>query len=327
MKIGVAISGGGSKGAHSVGVINAIRTLLNPEFSIVSGTSTGSLIGTLIATRQWQRLNAIYSNVKTSDIVKPRHDILGIDLGVEISFFVSAITGSQSIMTTDGLQNLIDSTIPDFEVVKGSQTLLLYTATELQSGKAVAFDNRITDPKDLRDALVASANQPTLMEPITIKGKQYVDGGVTEYLPLSQIFKRPESDELDLIISVASSPLEAPPVEEKYKESLAILGRAIELFGAEVASGDVLSARAINIARSLYDAICNKTNLGLSDLGITKEEEIWISNKKQIPTLTITPTRHIDEMTSLDFDPKKMKNLIKEGERDARNALKAAGYA
>lgn len=329
MKIGIAISGGGSKGAFNVGVVNALRTLLNPDFSIVSGTSTGSLIGTLIATRQFQLMNAVYSGVNTEDIVTSRHKLFGIDLGVELSLLISAIAGSESVFTTEGLQGIIDRNIPNFQKVKDSQSLLLYTATELQSGMSRVFDNRTLDPQELRNALVASANQPTLMEPIKIQGKQYVDGGVTEYLPLSAIFKREESQDLDLIISTTSSPLEPEYVQEDYTSSLDILGRTLEIFGAEIASGDLIAARAINIARKLYRHVCteNYTKWSQADAKniLTEEEESWIEGKKSIPVIHINPTRHITEMTSLDFDPDKMSALIKEGELTTRDVLRNQG--
>jgi predicted acylesterase/phospholipase RssA len=48
-RIGLALSGGGAKGAFTVGVLKVIDQLLDPApYPAISGTSTGSLVGTLL---------------------------------------------------------------------------------------------------------------------------------------------------------------------------------------------------------------------------------------------------------------------------------------
>ena len=50
-RIGLAISGGGSKGAFSVGAFQAIDAGLSAfPYPVISGTSTGSLIGSMLTT-------------------------------------------------------------------------------------------------------------------------------------------------------------------------------------------------------------------------------------------------------------------------------------
>ena len=46
-RIGLALSGGGSKGAFIVGALKIIDQRLDPQpYPVISGTSTGALIGT-----------------------------------------------------------------------------------------------------------------------------------------------------------------------------------------------------------------------------------------------------------------------------------------
>lgn len=319
MNIAVAISGGGSLGAYSVGCVNAIRTLLNPQWRVVAGTSTGALIGTLIATEQWSRLNKIYSTVKTEDIVKPRHTILGIDLGIEFSFLASALTQSESVLSSDGLQDIIDKVIPNFEKVKNKfpKTLLMYSTTELQSGKTVTFNNRDHDAKTLRKALLASANQPALMEPVTINDKQYVDGGVTEFLPLGAIFRDPEAQNIDCIFAVASSPLDVLKLDKRLESSVSILARTIEVFGDGVGKNDYKSSVLFNIISKLMKNVANTSDI------LSAEELTLIADKKDIPIITICPDRHITEIGPLEFVPEKMRALIKEGEQTCARIIKS----
>lgn len=313
-KIGIAISGGGSLGAHSVGCLNYIRTALNANIKVVSGTSTGSLIGTLIAANKWARLNAIYTQVKNENIIAPRHTLFGLDLGVDISFLLSAITGSESVFNTKGLRDTIEKNLPDFEVIKNSKTMLMYTAVELQSGEAVVFNNRDHDAETLKKAMLASANQPALMDPVTINGKQYVDGGVKDYLPLSALYK--ESDDLDYIIAIASSPYKPKIEDREFTSSTDILVRAISLFGDEVGKNDWLLSRTINIARKLFDRI----DIDTIKKDLTDDEIHWIKNKKYVPTIFINPEEYL-KGESLDFNPERMKEMVLQGEADAKKAI------
>ena len=68
-RTGLAISGGGSKGAFAVG---AIEYLVEQgcHFDLVSGTSTGALIAPLVAIGDITALTKLYTSVKTKDIVR-----------------------------------------------------------------------------------------------------------------------------------------------------------------------------------------------------------------------------------------------------------------
>ena len=313
-KIGIALSGGGAKGSHTVGCLNYIRSTLNPNIQAVSGTSTGSLIATLVATNQWARLNSIYTKVENENIINPTHSLFGLDLGIDVSFLLSAVLGSESVFQTKGLRDTIEKNLSDFTKVKDSKMRVMYTAVELQSGKTRVFNNRDDDVETLKKGMLASANQPALMDPVTIQGKQYVDGGVKEYLPLSALYK--EAEDLDYIIAIASSPFVSKEEDHTFTKSTEILARAVSLFGDEIGRNDYLLSRTINIARKVFSYMKTED----LEAELSPDEISWIKGKRYIPTLFITPEDYLP-LESLDFNPEKMKKALLQGEKDAKKAI------
>jgi predicted patatin/cPLA2 family phospholipase len=74
-KIGLALSGGGSKGAFTVGVLKVVDQMLDPSpYAVISGTSTGALIATpLIHTMHLSRASSV---VKAS-CSRPPYSVVG----------------------------------------------------------------------------------------------------------------------------------------------------------------------------------------------------------------------------------------------------------
>src|SRR6266705_5091786 len=97
-RIGLALSGGGAKGAFTVGALKVIRQKLGDSpFPVISGTSTGSLIGTMLTVNDWTTLVDIYSKVQTENIVNPHHALVASILGPEAVLFAAAVLGGRAI--------------------------------------------------------------------------------------------------------------------------------------------------------------------------------------------------------------------------------------
>ena len=69
MKTGLVLSGGGSRGAFTVGVIESLRNK-GITFDFVSGTSTGSIIAPLVSIDDISSAVDNYSSVNKSDILR-----------------------------------------------------------------------------------------------------------------------------------------------------------------------------------------------------------------------------------------------------------------
>ena len=326
-RVGLALSGGGAKGAFTVGALKVIRQRLpgaNPAFPVISGTSTGSLIATLLTTNDWTTLVKIYSTVTTENIVNPHHAFVASVLGPQAVLFAAAVIGGKAIYDTTALKDTIHNNV-DFAMIKAAYpaTLLLYNTVDLQSGEVVTFTNKTHAPSTLEKALLASASMPVLMDPIAITAggstDQYVDGGVREFLPLGAVFD--SGVDLDLIIGISTAPLSPRTKKDSYTKIIEILGRTIDLLDTEVGSNDYYGAQQYN---AMLQMIANADAVGMSKAQLLKDvpDEIRkrLADKRPVPVVLIAPKDHLD-LDSLDFDPIQMRKLMEQGVTTAKAAL------
>jgi len=324
-RIGLVLSGGGAKGAFTVGALKVVRQKLGVDtFPVISGTSTGSLIGTLLAIDDWSTLVDIYSNVQTQNIVNPHHALVAAIAGPEAVLFAAAVLGGRAIYDTTALRATIAANVDMQAVVDAfPETLLIYNTVDLQTGRSTPFANRDFGKKVLLEALLASASMPVLMDPvpITVDGTthQYVDGGVREFLPLGALFA---SDiEVDQIIAISTAPLEARRTPADYDKITDILARTVDLLDVEVGANDYQGAQLYNAILKMLE---NAKAAGLSRSallqGIPDAVKPTIKDKVSIPITVIAPKDHLD-LDSLDFDPAGMRAVMALGLEAAKTAL------
>ena len=161
-KIGLVLSGGGARGAAHIGVIQALEEM-GLEFSCVSGTSAGSIVGSLYAHG--------YSPKEIYEIIQ------------QVSIFKSirpAWTWA-GILRMAGLEELLRKYLPEnsFSSLKLPMTI---AATEIQKGQIKYFSDG-----ELIPAILASCSIPAVFSPYQFNGSLYVDGGLLDNLPVKPI--------------------------------------------------------------------------------------------------------------------------------------------
>lgn len=75
---------------------------------------------------------------------------------------------------------------------------LVITATRRDTGDLEIFDSRNSPDVEIALACRASASIPIVFEPVTINGKQYVDGGYRDNIPLSHFNKDKKNEATDI---------------------------------------------------------------------------------------------------------------------------------
>lgn len=324
-RIGLALSGGGSKGAFTVGVLQVVDQLLDPApYPVISGTSTGSLVGTLLATNQFARLIEIYSTVQTKNIVNPHYAFVGGVFGAAGVLLATALLGGRALYDQSALAATIAANV-DFQriVSQADRTRLIYSTVDLESGRLVAFDNRHHTARQMAEALLASASIPVLMNPVSIqvagKKSSYVDGGVREFLPLRAIFD--SGIELDHIIAISTAPLAPKRQASSFNAITQIFARTIDLLSSEVARNDSSGALLYN---TLLQMMENAETNGLSRAQLLHNIPSFIrrriNGKRAIPVTFIAPDRHI-EMNALEFDPATMRKVMNDGVKVAKRIV------
>ncbi len=195
-KIGIVLSGGGTRGFAHLGVLQALKEKgINPE--IISGTSAGAIIGAFIASgKEPQEILNLMKKKKLNDYTKVHLPIDGF-LGLE----------------------KLKKTLNDIIEVKNIEELekpLFIAATNLNSGTIEYFNKGPIDT-----LVIASSSIPVLFSPVTYNNKTYVDGGLLDNVPIKPLIRRCEK-----IIAVNIHPV----IPEKKLDNLLKIGaRTFEL--------------------------------------------------------------------------------------------------
>ena len=188
--MGIALGGGGVRGAAHVGVLQELDSA-GVEINMVAGVSAGAVIGAMYAYSldgKWveEHFRKAWSSTKFDGATSKRF----IDNGSPSSFahgikktlteHVLAIMSlhKSSIIKNDQLREILELLIPvrTFEDMKIPLKII---STDIETG-----DDIISDKGDLIDALVKSCAIPGIMEPIEEGDKLIVDGGVGMPIPV-----------------------------------------------------------------------------------------------------------------------------------------------
>lgn len=195
-KIGIALSGGGTRGIVHVGVLKALEEHgIFP--TILSGTSAGSIVGVMYAHG--------YNPAEILSIASERSLVWMFSLRLPTKGFVRHTF----------LRKMLARYVPErkFEDLKKP---LYIAVTNLNTGKA-----EVRHTGDLHEVIIASSSIPVLYEPIHIGEYWYADGGLLMNLPASPI--RPLAD---LVIAVNL----IPRIELGHEEVTSISGIAARTF-------------------------------------------------------------------------------------------------
>ena len=298
MSTALILSGGGAKGAFTVGALSfMMKERPDISFDIISGTSTGALIAALVTVGKIDLLRQIYTHVTNDDIIRKQ------DPGV-------IFRNNQPFFFSDApLTNMIEEHITEdlaLQIIQSPKKLFL-TAMNLQSGRITVFSNKaiqstamydvrqILDRKLLIAALRASSNQAAFLPPVSItkadgKTEQFIDGGNREVIPcLAVIDQNPST-----VFVLSNNPKHIFPIEKIYTSVLDVLMRTISIFIQDVRENDLVAL------------------------------EKWRENRGTDVTIHyIEPVKDLDPdfPTGLRFEPGRMGVMMAQGEIRARGIL------
>lgn len=158
--VGLALGGGASKGFAHVGIIKVLKENGIPV-KVVTGTSAGSIVGSLFASGM------------SPDRLELEAEILGktdlVDLTLSTSGFIKG----------EKLQNYINRKVGGRQIQQ-FPIKFAAVATDFETGKAVAFNRG-----NAGQAVRASAAIPNVFQPVIIGRHTYVDGGLSQPVPVS----------------------------------------------------------------------------------------------------------------------------------------------
>lgn len=190
MKLGLAMSGGGIKGAAHIGVIQALQEE-NIKVDIVGGTSIGSIVAALYAMeytpKEMLKLFNYFSKLifkNSAMYTDPRGKKLlsiqagGLYSGESIAFAIEEAGKYKKI------KKLQDLKIP-----------IVIPAVDLRDSEKYIFTNmeklndKYLNKADISVAVRASSSYPAVFAPCIYNKHKFVDGGILDNIPVEEVKK------------------------------------------------------------------------------------------------------------------------------------------
>lgn len=195
MSLGLALSGGGVKGAAHIGVLKALEEE-NVKVDYISGTSSGSIVAALYAAGY--KPDEIYDifkkyckNIKYVDfrnILKLFFGIIttgtiiidGLNSGKSINKLVNKMCAQKNIYNISDIK--MPLVIPSVNMNTGE--VVCFTSKQIR-----AFSNKTVFINDIKigNAVQASCSFPAVFSPTEYKNIKLVDGGIRENVPWREV--------------------------------------------------------------------------------------------------------------------------------------------
>ena len=305
--LAVVLSGGGSRGAFQVGVLDALVRRGGLDVGLYAGVSTGAIQALGAAENRIADLRAVWEGIRgDKDIYKTR--FLG-KIGA-IAF------GKDSLFDATPVRRKIRAFHDPASLAASGKGLLIGTVS-LQTGRLQIIDETMGN---IAEWVIASAAVPATYQPLVDSaGGQWVDGGVRDITPLGAVIDRKPK----AILVILGQPLGAGAGDKakSFGGILDIALRAASILTDEVFEGDVAQARRMNALLNARDAQMKV----LEALPLTSEQRAaamaplldMVRNFKDVPIGIIAPDASFPLPDSIDFDPAKIRAGIRHGEEVA----------
>ena len=209
-RIALALGGGAARGFAHIGVIKALESHgIVPD--IVVGTSAGSLVGALYASG--------YGGF----------DLQRVALQLDDTVIAVWSLPDRGFIKGEALQNFVNQAVQNRLLEKLNKPFAA-VATDLQSGEPVVFRTGNTGM-----AVRASSSVPGVFQPVSISGRDYVDGGLVSPVPV----RAARGMGADIVIAVYIS---NNPRLGKTRDSVDVMLQSFAIMGQSIAGYELNEA-------------------------------------------------------------------------------------
>ncbi len=192
--LGLALEGGGSRGAYHIGVYRAC-TELGMEFDAICGTSIGAVNAALLAQGDYALLVQMWQTLGNGDIfdvdnTRYKKLFTGKIEAADLSYYMDALgkVREGGGVDTSKMQALIDQTVDTRKLLESPVDFGLVTVC-ISDLKPVEFFKNELPPDQLKTYIMASATFPGF-QPTKIDDKLYIDGGLHDNCPMNMLAAR-----------------------------------------------------------------------------------------------------------------------------------------
>ena len=329
-RIGLILSGGGSRAAYQIGVLRAIAEVLpkhhpNP-FHIISGTSAGALNAASLACHAWRfstavrSLEYVWNNLSSDQIYDPESgNLLGSASGVLLSMLGATKTSEKPVALFDNqpLSTLLSRVIRFPRIQQNIDAGLLdaisVTCSAFSTGESVSFYQAMHGFQDWSgphrigrraqitiEHLMASSAIPLIFPPTRIGNQYFGDGAIRQLAPTSTALKL--GARKLMVIGVSGNRTKAP-LEDEMNEPptlLQMLGHIMNSAFVDNLENDIEFLRHMNEVLPLVPV---------------RAREQLDSELHEIELLEISPSKELNLLANEYADelPKPLSRYIKPG--------------
>jgi NTE family protein len=214
-RLGLVLGGGAARGFAHVGVIKVLEANgIRPN--MVVGTSAGSLVA------------ALYASGKSA--VELERVAMGMDEATLTDWTMPLV--NRGLMRGEALARYVRQAV-DGKLIEQMVLPLGILATDLGNGSGVLFRRG-----DAAQAVRASSAVPGVFHPVSIAGREYVDGGLVAPVPVR--LAREMGAEVVLAIDISADPqdMSSEGLFSLLPKTTAIMGQSINRL--ELAHADVV---------------------------------------------------------------------------------------
>mgnify|MGYP004684337807 FL=1 len=194
MKYGLALEGGGAKGAYQIGVVKALIDN-GYEFEAVVGTSIGALNAAMVVQDRIDDAIDLWSNISYKKMFnvddKKVSSALSAKIDLEIVKYFSSKFGQilkNGGISTENIRKILVDNVDEKKVRKSKMKFGLVTVCLSDKEVKQVFIDEI--PKgELIDYLMATSSLPVFKR-AKIDNKSYLDGGVYDNCPVEMLEKK-----------------------------------------------------------------------------------------------------------------------------------------
>lgn len=203
-RLGLALGGGAARGFAHIGVIQVLeREGIRPD--LVAGTSAGSLVAVLFASgMDGAALEQAALEMEEATIAD-----------WTLPFF------NRGLLRGEALARFVNRKVQG-RLLQDMNMPVGVLATDLVSGRGILFQRG-----DAGTAVRASSSVPGVFTPVSIAGRDYVDGGLVAPVPVEQV--RAMGAEVVLAVDISSVPEEA-----SGNDALRVLLRTFTIMGQSI---------------------------------------------------------------------------------------------
>ncbi len=193
---GIALAGGGARGAYQIGALKALKEEGHLEdIHAVSGSSIGSVNACMLATDALEKAERIWLTLNEKDLLKNQGNI------IRRIFTEGVNLVKNGVYHTDRFYTMLGEII-DFERLKerdvhvavshvGGTECNLFELMSLnvrdffqKGGRIRYFNLRHLDEEAVKQTILASCAVPVFFRPVVIGEDTYYDGGVLDNTPI-----------------------------------------------------------------------------------------------------------------------------------------------